>query len=328
MTDMPAIEIAGKGGPEVLTLARRPVPQPGPGEVQIKVAAAGLNGADLAQRRGVYPPPAGASDLPGLEVAGTISALGEGVSGVALGDRVCALLAGGGYAGYCCVKAGQVLPLPERLSFIEGATLIEAIATVWTNVFEASALAPGEHFLVHGGTSGIGVTAIQMARLHGAEVSVTVGSEAKAQAARELGAGRAINYREEDFAAVIKAEFEKGVDVILDIIGGPYLPGNIKALAPGGRLSIIAFSGGRMGELDLARVMMNRLRITGSTLRSRPDAEKSRIISAVREKVWPWVADGRFKPVVDSVFPLERAADAHALMETSRHVGKIVLEIG
>ncbi|MGV3650234.1 MAG: NAD(P)H-quinone oxidoreductase [Devosia sp.] len=328
MTEMPAIEIAGKGGPEVLRLTRRPIPQPGPGEVLIKVAAAGLNGADLAQRRGVYPPPAGASDLPGLEVSGTISALGEGVSGWTIGDRVVALLAGGGYAGYCTAHAGHVLPLPDGLSFVEGATLIEAIATVWTNVFDTAALAPGEHLLVHGGTSGIGVTAIQMARLHGARVSVTVGSAEKAEAARALGAERAINYREEDFAGVIKAEFGKGVDVILDIIGGSYLTGNIKALAPGGRLTIIAFSGGRMGELDLARVMMNRLRITGSTLRSRPDAEKTALIAAVRDRVWPWVADGRFKPVVDSVFPLDKAADAHARMETSQHIGKIVLEVG
>lgn len=327
MTDMRAIEIAGKGGPEVLRPTRRPKPEPGPGEVLIAVAAAGLNGADLAQRKGGYPPPAGASDLPGLEVAGTIAALGEGATGFAMGDRVCALLAGGGYAEYVVVPAGHVLPLPESLGFPEGAALIETICTVWTNVFEDARLAPGEHLLVHGGTSGIGTTAIQMARLHGARVTVTVGSAEKAEAALRLGADRAINYREDDFAAVIRAETDKGVDVILDIVGGPYLPQNLKALAPRGRLAIIAFSGGRTGELDFARVMLNRLQIIGSTLRSRSAAEKTALVAAVRERVWPWVMEGRFRPVVDSTFPLDRASEAHEHMESSRHIGKIVLEI-
>lgn len=323
---MRAVEIVGKGGPEVLRLVERPVPEPGPGEVQIKIAAAGLNGADLAQRRGVYPPPEGASDLPGLEVAGTISKLGEGVTGLAEGQRVCALLTGGGYAQYCTVPAGQVLVLPENVDFISGAGLIETTATVWANVFEAGALKLGETFCVHGGTSGIGTTAIQLARLVGARVVTTCGSAEKAERCRDLGADRAINYRNEDFAAIVREELG-GVDVILDIIGGPYLADNIRILKPGGRLVFIAFSGGRMGELDIARVMMNRLTITGSTLRSRPIAEKARLVAAVRERVWPLLASGAFRPVIDSTFPLEQAAEAHRYMETSRHMGKIILTL-
>ena len=323
---MRAVEIAGKGGPEVLRLVERPVPEPGPGEVQIKIAAAGLNGADLAQRRGVYPPPEGASDLPGLEVAGTISKLGEGVAGLAEGQRVCALLTGGGYAQYCTVPAGQVLVLPEDVDFISGAGLIETTATVWANVFEAGALKLGETFFVHGGTSGIGTTAIQLARLFGARVVATCGSAEKAERCRDLGADRAINYRNEDFAAILREELG-GVDVILDIIGGPYLADNIRILKPGGRLVFIAFSGGRRGELDIARVMMNRLTITGSTLRSRPIAEKARLVAAVRERVWPLLVSGAYQPVIDSTFPLEQAAEAHRYMETSRHMGKIILTL-
>lgn len=323
---MRAVEIAGKGGPEVLRLVERPVPEPGPGEVQIKIAAAGLNGADLAQRRGVYPPPEGASDLPGLEVAGTISKLGEGVAGLAEGQRVCALLTGGGYAQYCTVPAGQVLVLPEDVDFISGAGLIETTATVWANVFEAGALKLGETFFVHGGTSGIGTTAIQLARLFGARVVATCGSAEKAERCRDLGADRAINYRNEDFAAILREELG-GVDVILDIIGGPYLADNIRILKPGGRLVFIAFSGGRRGELDIARVMMNRLTITGSTLRSRPIAEKARLVAAVRERVWPLLVSGAYQPVIDSTFPLEQAAEAHRYMEASRHMGKIILTL-
>lgn len=323
---MRAIEIDGKGGPEILKLVERPMLQPAPGEVRIKIAAAGVNGADLAQRRGVYPPPEGASDLPGLEVSGTIDALGDGVTGFAQGDRVCALLTGGGYAEYCTVPAGQVLLLPENVDMVTAAGIIETLATVWTNVFEAGRLKPGETLLVHGGTSGIGTTAIQLAKLFGAKVFVTCGSEEKAARCLELGADRAIDYKAENFADVIKSEV-KGVHVILDIIGGPYLNDNIRVLARGGRLVFIAFNGGRMGELDIARVMMNGLTVTGSTLRSRPVPEKARLIEAVRQEVWPHLASGAFKPVIDSRYPLDLAAEAHRHMETSRHVGKIVLTL-
>lgn len=320
-----AIEISKPGGPDVLKATRRPIPEPGPGEIRIRVEAAGLNGADLAQRRGVYPPPPGVSDLPGLEVAGIVDLCGDGVTDFKAGDRVCALLTGGGYAQYCCVPSGQVLPVPAEITMAQGAGLIEAVATVWANVFEAAALKPGETLLVHGGTSGIGTTAIQMAKLHGCKVIVTVGSEEKAKAALDLGADKAIVYRKEDFASVLKAEKIR-IDVILDIVGGPYLDGNVKSLAYGGRLVIIAFSGGRMAELDIARVMMNRLQITGSTLRSRPVAEKARIISEVRDKAWPWVEDGRFRPVIDSTYPFAEAVAAHERMEGSSHIGKIILQ--
>jgi len=324
---MRAIEIEGNGGPEVLRLAERAVPLPDRGEVLIEVKAAGLNGADLAQRRGVYPPPPGASDIPGLEVAGFVKALGQGVSGLAEGDRVCALLTGGGYAEFCTAPAGQVLKLPDNIDFAAGASLIEAMATVWLNVFEIARLIPGERLLVHGGGSGIGTTAIQLANLTGSEVHCTVGSQEKVEACRKLGAKRAINYRQESFAEIIRSDEINGVDVILDIVGGPYLSDNIRSLRRGGRLVFIAFGGGRSGELDIARVMMNGITVTGSTLRARPIDEKSRIVEEVRQRFWPFVADGRFKPVVDSTFPLEQAAEAHGFMESSRHIGKIVLTI-
>lgn len=323
---MRAIEIAGKGGPEVLKCVERPMPEPGPGEVQIAIAAAGINGADLAQRRGVYPPPEGASDLPGLEVSGTISRLGEGVTGFVVGDRVAALLTGGGYAQYCTAPAGQVLSLPHNVDMLAGAAVMETLATVWANVFEAGRLKTGETLLVHGGTSGIGTTAIQLAKLMGAKVFVTCGSAEKARHCLQLGAERAINYKRENFAEIIRSEVG-GVDVILDIIGGPYLDDNVRSLARGGRLVFIAFNGGRMGELDIARVMMQGLTVTGSTLRSRPVAEKSRLVAAMGEKIWPLLASGAFKPVIDSCFPLEQAADAHRHMETSAHIGKIVLTV-
>lgn len=323
---MRAVEIVRPGGPEVLEATERPVPYPAPGEVQIAIAAAGVNGADLAQRRGTYAPPEGASDLPGLEVSGVISALGEGVSGFAVGERVCALLTGGGYAEYCTVPAGQVLLLPDDMDFVAGAGLIETIATVWANVFEAGRLESGETLLVHGGASGIGTTAIQLAKAFGAKVLVTVGSAEKAEACRALGADRAINYRGEDFAAIARDEFG-GADVILDIVGAPYLEGNIKALRRGGRLVFIAFGGGRLGQLDIARVMMNGLTVTGSTLRGRPLAEKARLVDEVRTHVWPLLESGRFAPVIDSVWPLERAADAHRHVEASRHTGKVILEV-
>lgn len=324
---MRAIEISEPGDPDVLRPAERPLPQLQPGEVRIAVAAAGVNGADLAQRRGAYPPPKGASDIPGLEVSGVIDALGTGVSGLAIGDRVCALLSGGGYAQYCTVPAGQVLPLPHSLDMIEGAGLLETVATVWANVFELGKLRAGETLLVHGGASGIGTTTIQLAKAFGAKVLATVGTNEKAEACRRLGADRAINYRTEDFAVIAREE-HNGADVILDIIGGPYLAGNIKALRRGGRLVFIAFGGGRTGELDIARVMMNGLTVTGSTLRARPVAEKARLLSEVRTHVWPLIETGAFRPVIDTVWPLDEAADAHRHMETSRHTGKIILRVG
>lgn len=326
MSLMRVIEISEPGGPEVLRLAERPVPQPAAGEILVRVAAAGLNGADLAQRRGVYPPPKGASDLPGLEVSGTIEALGEGVTRFAVGDRVCALLAGGGYAEYCTVAASQVLPLPENISFEDGAGLMETIVTVWANVFDLAGLKPGEKLLVHGGASGIGTTAIQLARSFGATVVTTCGSDEKAEFCRSLGADAAVNYRSQDFAAVIKEKYGS-VNVILDIVGGPYLEQNIRSLAPRGRLVIIAFNQGRYGQLDIARVMMNGLTVTGSTLRSRPVEEKARLVAAVHEKVWPLVEAGTFKPVTDRIFPLEEAVEAHKRMEASAHTGKIILSM-
>lgn len=326
MSTMKAIEIGEAGGPEVLRLCDRPVPQAGAGEVLIKVAAAGLNGADLAQRRGVYPPPKGASDIPGLEVSGTIEALGEGVEGFAIGERVVALLAGGGYAEYCNVPASQVLPLPDHLSFVEGAGLMETIVTVWANVFDIAGLRDGETLLVHGGTSGIGTTAIQLAKAFGARVAATCGSDEKAELCRQLGAETAINYRSEEFAAVVK-ERHGGANVVLDIIGGPYLEDNIRAMAPKGRLVVIAFNQGRMGQLDIARVMMNGLTVTGSTLRSRPLPEKARLVAEVREKVWPLVENGTFKPVIDEVFQLAEATAAHVRMESGAHMGKIILTV-
>ncbi len=322
---MQAIEINGKGGPEVLRMVERPAPQPRAGEVQIAVTAAGVNGADLAQRRGVYPPPEGASDLPGLEVSGTISALGADVSGFAVGDRVCALLEGGGYAQYCTVPAGQVLPVPDSMDLVASAGIVETTATVWSNIFEIGKLKKGETLLVHGGGSGIGTTAIQLGKLFGARVFVTCQNEEKAQRCVQLGAERAINYRREDFAEILRSE--GGADVILDIIGGPYLESNIKALKRGGRLVFIAFGQGRNGMLDIARVMMNGLTVTGSTLRARPIAEKARLVSELRKHVWPHLTSGGFVPVIDQVFSMADAAKAHEHMEASRHFGKIVLKM-
>lgn len=322
---MQAIEIDGKGGPEVLRMVERPAPQPKAGEVQIAVTAAGVNGADLAQRRGVYPPPEGASDLPGLEVSGTISALGADVSGFAVGDRVCALLEGGGYAQYCTVPAGQVLTVPDSMDLVASAGIVETTATVWSNIFEIGKLKKGETLLVHGGGSGIGTTAIQLGKLFGARVFVTCQNEEKAQRCVQLGAERAINYRSEDFAEILRSE--GGADVILDIIGGPYLESNIKALKRGGRLVFIAFGQGRNGTLDIARVMMNGLTVTGSTLRARPIAEKARLVSELRKHVWPHLTSGGFVPVIDQVFSMADAAKAHEHMEASRHFGKIVLKM-
>jgi putative PIG3 family NAD(P)H quinone oxidoreductase len=322
---MAAIEIAQPGGPEVLQLAQHPVPPPGPGEVLIKVAAAGVNRPDVMQRRGFYPPPPGASDIPGLEVAGQVVAMGEGVAELAIGDTVCALVADGGYAEYCTAAASLCLPIPQGLSLIEAAALPETFFTVWANVSERGGLKPGERFLVHGGTSGIGTTAIQLAREFGAEVFATAGSAEKCAFCEKLGA-TAINYREEDFVERIKAlTGGKGVDVILDMIGGPYLQRNIDSLAKGGRLVLIAVQGGPKTEINLLPVFMKHLTLTGSTLRPRTLAEKAAIAAALAEQVWPLLEAGRVKPILHATFPLAEAAEAHRLMESSCHVGKIVL---
>jgi putative PIG3 family NAD(P)H quinone oxidoreductase len=325
---MKAIEIREPGGPEVLVLAERPLPQPGEGEVLIKVAAAGVNRPDCLQRQGSYPPPKGASDVPGLEIAGEIAALGAGVTALKVGDRVCALVTGGGYAEYCVAPAPQCLPIPEGYSMEQAACLPETFFTVWVNVFQRSALKPRESFLVHGGTSGIGTTAIQLAKAFGCTVLATAGSAEKVKACEDLGADRGINYREEDFVYVVN-EFTggKGVDVILDMVGGDYIPRDIKALAEDGRLSFIAFLGGPKAEVNFAAVMMKRLTITGSTLRARPVAVKAQLAAELREKVWPLLDAGKVAPVMAASFPLAEAANAHALMESSGHIGKIVLTV-
>jgi putative PIG3 family NAD(P)H quinone oxidoreductase len=323
---IPVVEISAPGGPEVLVMGQRPRPTPGPGQVMIEVKAAGINGADLAQRKGVYPPPPGASDILGMEVAGVVAEVNGESNGLGVGDRVCALLAGGGYAGFCLAEAGEVLPLPANVSFVEGAALMETLCTVWTNVFEDARLGGGESFLVHGGASGIGVTAIQLAKAFGGPVFATVGSDDKAAACEALGA-RAINHKTQDFAEVIKAETKGGVDVILDVVGGAYLERNVRSLNTGGRMAVIAINGGRMGQLDLARMMMKRLQITGSTLRSRSLAEKTRLVGEVRRHCWPLVESGGFKPLIDSTFPLAEAGAAHARMEAGLHIGKVVLTV-
>jgi putative PIG3 family NAD(P)H quinone oxidoreductase len=323
------IDMAGPGGPEVLALATGPVPQPGPGEVLIRVAAAGVNRPDVLQRTGSYPPPPGASPVLGLEVAGTIAALGPGVTEWRQGDTVCALVPGGGYAEYCVTPAPQCLPVPHGLSLIEAAVLPETFFTVWSNVFDRGRLKPGESFLVHGGSSGIGTTAIQLARAFGARVFATAGSPEKCAVCRELGAERAIDYRQEDFAAAIKEATQgRGVNVILDMVGGPYIEKNLRSLAVEGRLVQIAFLQGSKVTLDLVHLMMRRQTITGSTLRPRPVADKAAIAQALREKVWPLIEKKQVRPIVDRSFPLAEAAEAHRLMESSAHIGKILLTIG
>jgi len=323
---MTAIAIETPGGPEVLKPATLPVPKPGPGEILIKVEAAGVNRPDVLQRRGMYDPPPGASPLPGLEVAGTVAAIGPDVEGWSVGDLVCALVAGGGYAGYCVAPAPQCLPIPKGLSAAEAAGLPETLFTVWTNVFERGRLRAGESFLVHGGSSGIGTTAIQLAKARGATVFATAGSAEKCRACEELGADVAIDYRTEDFAAVIREKTGgRGVDVVLDMVGGDYVARNIDSLAVEGRHVSIAFLKGAKVEIDLQKVMARRLTLTGSTLRPRSVAEKGAIAAALKAEVWPLIEAGRIKPVIHATFPLAQAAGAHALMESSAHVGKIVL---
>jgi len=323
---MSAVEISEFGGPEVLKSVERPVPEPGQGEVLIKVAAAGVNRGDCVQRVGFYPAPPGASDLPGLEVSGTIIAIGPGVSLWKEGDEVCALMAGGGYAEYATVHEGSVLPRPEGVSLVDAAALPETVMTVWTNVFEDGQLRPGETLLIHGGSSGIGTTAIQLAATLGVKVLATAGSTEKCKACEDLGAARAINYRDEDFVEVVKAETGgNGADVILDMVGGDYVARNIQAAARMGRIVNIAFMTGSKVEVDLLPVMLKRLTLRGSTLRARDLGEKARLTAEVRLHAWPLVDQGRVTPVVDATFPLAEAAKAHERMEGSAHIGKILL---
>ena len=327
---MIAIEISRFGEPDVLVPVERPRPVPQAGEVLIKVAAAGVNRPDAMQRRGQYPPPPGASDIPGLEVAGAIVQVGSGnVGRWSAGDEVCALVSGGGYAEYCAAPAVQCLPVPRRLNAIEAAAVPETFFTVWTNVFDRGRLQPGETILVHGGSSGIGTTAIQLAVAKGARVLATAGSAEKCAACERLGAERAFNYREVDFVdAVRQATGGRGVDVVLDIVGGEYVARNIEALATEGRLVQIGLQSGSRGELNLALLLTKRLTITASTLRARTPAEKGAIAEAVRVNVWPLVESGAVKPVIHATFPLRKAADAHRLLESGQHIGKIVLVAG
>lgn len=323
---MNAVEISQPGGPEVLQMTTRPVPEARVGEVVIKVAWAGVNRPDALQRAGMYAPPPTASDLPGLEASGEIVALGEGVSGWAVGDKVCALLPGGGYAEYVATPAAHCLPVPEGMGMREAACLPETFFTVWSNVFQRGGLQAGERFLVHGGSSGIGTTAIQLAHVMGARVIATAGSDEKCAKCVALGAERAINYRDEDFVEVLKAE--GGANVILDMVGGSYLPRNLKALAEEGRLVQIAFLQGPKVEVNFAPLMMKRQTITGSTLRPQSDQAKAEIAEDLRTHVWPLLEAGRVAPVMDSDFPLAEAAAAHAHMEAGAHIGKIVLKVG
>jgi NADPH2:quinone reductase len=326
---MQAIAIAQPGGPEVLRPVERPRPQPAAGEVLIRVQAAGVNRPDVLQRLGAYTPPPGASELPGLEVAGTIFGGDAAAGGWQQGDAVCALVAGGGYAEWCVAPVGQCLPLPRGLNFAEGAALPETHFTVWSNVFDRARLAPGESLLVQGGTSGIGVAAIQVAAALGNVVYATAGSDDKARACEAMGATRGINYRSEDFAAVIReCTGGRGVDVILDMVAGDYVPREIACLADDGRLAIIALLGGAQAPLDLAAVLRRRLTVTGSTLRPRSVAFKSAIAARLRSVVWPLIEAGRVRPMVHTVFALAEAAAAHRLMESSAHIGKIVLAVG
>lgn len=325
---MTCVEISASGGPDVLAVAERYRPIPLGEEVLIKVAAAGVNRPDVMQRMGLYPAPEGASHLPGLEVSGTIVEAGTSAKRYKVGDQVTALVAGGGYAEYCKVHEGHVLPVPKGFSLIEAAAVPETFFTVWSNVFDRVGLQKGERFLVHGGTSGIGTTSIQLAKAFGAEVFTTVGSEAKAEAVRALGADHVVNYNEEDFVQAFLAITEKkGIDVILDMVGGDYVEKNWKVAAVEGRICQIATLNGISEDVNFARLMMKRLTHTGSTLRPRDDAFKTRIAEALEAKVWPLLEAGTVKPIIDSTFPLSEAAEAHRRMESSGHIGKIVLTV-
>jgi NADPH2:quinone reductase len=324
-TMMRAIEIAKPGGPEVLTSVERLIPVPGHGQVRIRVAYAGVNRPDALQRAGMYAPPPTASDLPGLEASGVVDAVGEGVSGLQAGDEVCALLPGGGYAEYVVTPAAHCLPIPTGLSLREAACLPETCFTVWSNVFMRGGLKAGERFLVHGASSGIGTTAIQIASALGARVFTTAGSKEKCKVCRSLGAELALNYHEDDFVLALRSE--GGANLILDMVGGPYFERNLKALADEGRLVQIAFLQGAKIEANLAQIMMRRLTFTGSTLRPQSDLAKAAIAKELLENVWPLIEAGKFRPVMDREFDLAKASDAHACMESSAHIGKIVLRV-
>jgi NADPH:quinone reductase len=323
---MLAIEISKPGGPEVLVPADRPKPELAPGEVLIKVEAAGVNYPDVMQRMGHYPPPPGASDIPGLEVAGVVVKVAHGVSEWRIGDRVCALVAGGGYAEFCMAPAPQCLPVPRGMDFVRAAVIPETFFTVWTNVFERGHLKAGESILIHGGSSGIGTTAIQLARAFGARPFATAGSAEKCAACERLGAVRAFNYRESDFVEAVKeATGGRGVDLVLDIVGGDYVARNIEALAVEGRLVQVGLLGGYRAQVNLIALMQRRVTLTGSTLRSRSVSEKGAIATALRQRVWPLLESGAVGPVIHATFPLRAAADAHRVMDSSAHIGKLLL---
>ena len=324
---MRVVEIAAPGGPEQLRLASRPMPKAGKGEVLVKVAAAGVNRPDVLQRKGLYPPPPGASDIPGLEIAGTIVAAGQGATHL-IGTRTCALVAGGGYAEYCVAPAGTCLPVPEVLRLSEAAAMPETLFTVWVNLFERGFAADGDTVLVHGGTSGIGTMAIALGQLFGLKVIVTCGSDAKCRRAEEIGADSAINYKSQDFVEAVKAlTDDRGAHVVLDMVGGDYVPRNLQCLADDGRHVSIAFQRGAKAEVPIADIMRRRLTLTGSTLRPRSVEFKTMVADEIARTVWPYVEGGRLKPVVDSTFPLAEAAKAHARMEAGEHIGKIVLRL-
>lgn len=325
---MTAIDPETPGGPDVLQPVERPLPRPGQGEVLIRVAAAGVNRPDILQRRGMYPPPPGAPSIPGLEVAGEIVAVGEGVNRDRLLEKVCALVSGGGYAGFCVAPYAQCLPVPPTLSMIEAAAMPETLFTVWTNVFERAFAVEGDTILVHGGTSGIGTMAIALGKLFGLHVIVTAGSDDKCDRARALGADHAINYSSQDFVAEVQSfTGGKGVNIVLDMVGGDYVPRNMACMAEDGRHVTIAVQRGVSAEVNMAAIMMKRLTLTGSTLRARPVAFKAMVADEIHRNVWPLVAAGRLKPVIDATFPLAEAGAAHARMEAGDHVGKIVLVI-
>lgn len=332
MTDIPthmtAMAVPHPGGPEAFVAEQRPVPTPGPGEVLIRVAACAVNRPDVMQRQGNYPPPPGAPDIPGLDIAGTIAAVGPDVGEWQAGDAVCALVIGGGYAEYCTAPAVQCLPIPKGLDMVQAASLPETFFTVWTNLFDQGALASGESVLIHGGSSGIGTTAIQLAREWGATIYTTAGSNEKCAACEQLGAARAINYRTEDFVAVVEdITGGKGVNVVMDMVAGDYVNRNLKILAPHGRLLQIAVQQGIKAEVNLLYIMSKRLTLTGSQLRPRPASEKGKIAASLRKKVWPLIEAGRIAPVIHATFPLADVAAAHGLMESSTHIGKIVLTV-
>ncbi len=326
--EMQVVEIAAPGGPEQLKTATRPVPKPGDEEVLVKVAAAGVNRPDVMQRQGRYPPPAGASDLPGLEIAGEIVALGPKVSRLSIGEKVTALLPGGGYAAYAVAAAPLCLPIPDGISMVEAAAIPETYFTVWTNLFDRGRCKAGDIVLIHGGTSGIGTTAIQLAAAWGASAFATAGSDVKARACERLGAIRGINYHTEDFVEVMRAQTDgKGVDVTLDMVAGSYVARNMDIAALEGRIVVISLLGGSKAEINLGMILTKRLTLTGSTLRARTVAQKAEVAAAVRKNIWPLLAAGRVRPVIHATFPLAQASEAHRLMETSNHIGKIVLTI-